>query len=234
MRRYRRYFRRHRPPCPLTLAVTAVVTAGITAACSAPSSHPAAAIFTPGAGTGNPAASASASSAGGTGADGFVMPPFGSNVQVHMTDWIPPADPAQVPAVVAAKNYLLAFYYAQYVGNKDDRWTAYVSGTAQPTIAQALDVPAVTTESFTGTLTFPQMTAAADPRINGAVDVSTCVDAFHMTDTSLTTGKALTRQPPVNQDIYRTTTIMAQGSNGGWYVIGINDPVFYPTAKGCP
>jgi hypothetical protein len=234
MRRYRRYFRRHRPLCPLTLAAMALVTVGITTACSAPSSRPAAAVFTPGAGAGSAAARPSASSSGGTGADGFVMPPFGSNVQVHMTDWIPPSSAAPVPAVVAAKNYLLAFYYAQYVGNKDGRWTAYVSGTAQPAIAKALDVPAVTAESFTGALTFPQMTAAADPRISGAVDVSACVDAFHMTDTSLATGKALTRQPPVNQDIYQTTTIMAQGSNGGWYVIGINDPVFYPIARGCP
>src|SRR5262245_50847652 len=54
-------------------------------------------------------------------------PPFGSNVHVIMTDWLP-VDRSEVPAVITAKNFLLAFLYAEYKGNQDRRWAIYVSG----------------------------------------------------------------------------------------------------------
>jgi hypothetical protein len=112
MRGYRGYSRiwRRRPPGPGTLVAAALAVAALATACSAPSASPAAATFTPGAGAGTGASAApSASSSGGTGTDDFVMPPFGSHFHVTMTDWLPAAGPSLVPAVVAAKNFWLAF-----------------------------------------------------------------------------------------------------------------------------
>src|SRR6185437_5907264 len=40
-------------------------------------------------------------------------PPFGHGVHIAMPGWLP-ADPHQAPAVIAAKNFLLAFLYAEY------------------------------------------------------------------------------------------------------------------------
>src|SRR5439155_4596195 len=51
--------------------------------------------------------------------------PFGSNVHILMPAWLP-ADRGEVPAVITAKNFLLAFLYAEYKGNQDHRWAIYV------------------------------------------------------------------------------------------------------------
>ena len=66
-----------------------------------------------------------------------------------MPGWLP-ADRGEAPAVVAAKNFLLAFLYAEYRGNQDDRWTKYVSGAVLGALKANLSEPSVTTESFTG------------------------------------------------------------------------------------
>src|SRR5262249_25345275 len=53
-------------------------------------------------------------------------PPFGSNVHVIMPAWLP-AERSEIPAVITAKNFLLAFLYAEDKGNQDHRWATYVA-----------------------------------------------------------------------------------------------------------
>ena len=76
-------------------------------------------------------------------------PPFGRHVHIVMPGWLP-ADPGEAPAVIAAKNFLLAFLYAEYRGNQDDRWTGFASGAVVGALKANLSQPSVTTESFTG------------------------------------------------------------------------------------
>ena len=89
-------------------------------------------------------------------------PPFGGNVHIVMPGWLP-ADRSEVPAVSAAKNFLLAFLYAEYRGNQDNRWTSFVSGPVLSALRADLSVPSVTTESFTGTIIFSHLRAYPDP-----------------------------------------------------------------------
>jgi hypothetical protein len=224
---------RDRPGRPLTLAAATLAAATLTAACSASAGHQPAATFTPGAPASGTAAAAGPASSGGTGADDFVMPPFGGNVRVAMTDWLPAAGSRLIPAVVTMKNFFLAFYYAQYKGGHDHRWAAYVSGTAQPAVAQSLQAPDVAGQSFTGAMSFGAMSAAADPKLKGDVDVRICVDTSHLTDTYLPSGKVEPTQPPPSQDDYTTTAYLAKGSTGQWYVVGLRQSVSVPVAKGC-
>ena len=91
------------------------------AACSSPA-PPA---FNPGA----PASTAPATPmATASGPGSVVMPPFGKNAHVIMTDWMPP-DAGMAKAVLADKDYELAFLYAEYTGGKSQDWTSYVSRT---------------------------------------------------------------------------------------------------------
>src|SRR5260370_3702102 len=63
----------------------------------------------------------------------LAWPPFGTDVHVVMPVWLP-ADPGQVPAVITVKDFLLAFLYAHYRGNQNDRWPGYRSGTLLPSL----------------------------------------------------------------------------------------------------
>ena len=236
MRGYRGYSRiwRRRPPGPLTLAAAALAAAALATACSAPSASPAAATFTPGAGAGTGTAAApSASSSGGTGADDFVMPPFGSNFHVAMTDWLPAAGSSLVPAVVAAKNFWLAFYYSEYTGGKDNRWRTYTSGAMQSLVEKTLRAPDVVGQSMIGSMSFGGMSAAPDPKISGDIDVTICIDGSRLTDTYLGSGKAFPTQVPHSQADYKETVYVAQGSTGQWYMTYFTNQVTVPVAQGC-
>jgi hypothetical protein len=235
---YRGYLRtrKHRLPPPISVATGTLAVAALAAGCSAPSPHPSAVTFTPGAsaGTGATAApSASASSSGGTGADDFVMPPFGSNVRVTMTDYLPPAGSPLIPAVVTTKNWFLAYYYSQYKGGTDKRWVTYTAGNAQPIIEKNLEASDVAGESFIGSLSFGAMSAEPDPKIAGYIDVKICIDASKLTDTSLSTGKVLPTQPASGHTDYKTMAYVAKGSTGLWYVAGLTNPILVPAAEGC-
>ena len=158
-------------------------------------------------------------------------PPFGGNVRVVMPGWLP-ADPGEVPAVIAAKNFLLAFLYAEYRGNQDDRWTGYASGQVLSALKANLSEPSVTTESFTGTIIFSHMRAFPDPATAGAIDVSECFDNAGSRNTDLATGKNIAGRIPASQHYYMNTDVMAQ-ANGRWRVISVYPVVYYPQAQEC-
>ena len=158
-------------------------------------------------------------------------PPFGHGVHIAMPGWLP-ADPHQVPAVIAAKNFLLAFLYAEYRGNQDDRWAKYVSPTVLSALKSGLAQPDVTTESFTGTIVFTHMQASPDPVTNGAVDVSECFDNAGSDNTDLATGKLVADHLPASQHYYLNTDVMAE-SNGRWQVVSVDPVIYYPQAAEC-
>lgn len=158
-------------------------------------------------------------------------PPFGGNVHIVMPGWLP-ADPGEVPAVTAAKNFLLAFLYAEYRGNQDDRWTGYASGQVLSALKANLSEPSVTTESFTGTIIFSHMRAFPDPATAGAIDVSECFDNAGSRNTDLATGKSIADRIPASQHYYMNTDVMAK-TNGQWRVISVYPVVYYPQAQEC-
>jgi hypothetical protein len=158
-------------------------------------------------------------------------PPFGGNVHIVMPGWLP-ADPGQVPAVIAAKDFLLAFLYAEYRGNQDDRWTGYASGPVLSALKANLSEPSVTTESFTGTIIFSHMRAFPDPATASAIDVSECFDNAGSRNTDLATGKRIADRIPASQHYYMNTDVMAK-ANGQWRVISVYPVVYYPQAQEC-
>jgi hypothetical protein len=163
--------------------------------------------------------------------DGLTWPPFGPDVHIVMPSWLPSSG-SRRQAVITAKNFLLAFLYAEYKGNQDQRWTSYVSGAnVTDGLKSTLNVPAVTTESFKGTIRFTHMQAFADPKAKGAIDVAECFDNSQSQNTSLATGKVIPDHTPRNQHYYRNTDVLAQ--DGGWHVVSVYPVVFYPRAKEC-
>ncbi len=161
----------------------------------------------------------------------LAWPPFGRNVRVVMPGWLP-ADPGEVPAVIAAKNFLLAFLYAEYRGNQDDRWTGYVSRDVLGALKANLSGPSVTTESFAGTILFSHMRAYPDPTAAGAIDVSECFDNSRSHNTDLATGKIVADRIPARQHYYMNTDVVAK-ANGRWTVISVYPVIYYPQAQEC-
>jgi hypothetical protein len=213
------------------LAASGLLTAGC--ATPPPAFRPAG-VTTPD-GTASPASPAHRTtgpgSAGPAATGSLTWPPFGGNVHIFMPGWLP-ADPGEVPAVVAAKNFLLAFLYAEYRGNQDDRWTRYVSGDVLGALKANLSEPGVTTESFTGTISFSHLRAYPDPTSTGAIDVSGCFDSSGSRNTSLATGKIIPDRIPADQHYYRNTDVMAR-KNGQWNVVSVYPVVYYPQAAEC-
>ena len=158
-------------------------------------------------------------------------PPFGRHVHIVMPGWLP-ADPGEAPAVIAAKNFLLAFLYAEYRGNQDDRWTGFASGAVVGALKANLSQPSVTTESFTGTIVFSHMRAYPDPATAGAVDVSECFNNSQSDNTDLATGRVIPDRAPADQHYYMNTDVMAE-ANGRWSVISVYPVVYYPRAQEC-
>jgi hypothetical protein len=213
-----------------------LITGGLLTGCSTPpTTFRPAGVTTPD-GTGSPASPASSASsarhmAGHAATGSLTWPPFGGNVHIFMPGWLP-ADRGEAPAVVAAKNFLLAFLYAEYRGNQDDRWTRYVSGDVLGALKANLSEPSVTTESFTGAISFSHMRAYPDPTTTGAIDVSECFDNSGSRNTSLATGKIIPDRIPVDQHYYRNTDVMAR-KNGQWNVVSVYPVVYYPRAPEC-
>jgi hypothetical protein len=166
------------------------------------------------------------------GPEGLEWPPFGNNVHIVMPEWLPP-DASQVPAVIAAKDFLLAFLYAEYRGNQDSRWTAYASGKVVKSLKATLAQPGVTGQSFVGTIRFSQMRAFPDPIAPTATDVSECFDNSHSANTDLATGKVIPDNTPPAQHFYRNTDVLAQGRHGNWQVVSVYPTIYYPQAREC-
>jgi hypothetical protein len=159
-------------------------------------------------------------------------PPFAGNVHVVMPAWLP-ADRSEVPAVITAKNFLLAFLYAEYKGNQDDRWAIYVTGQVSGALAVDLSQPDVTTESFTGTIRFSQIRAFQDPSLAGAVDISECFSNAQSVNVGLHTGKVIPDTTPPDQHHYRNTDVLAADRGGHWHVVSVYPVIYYPQAKEC-
>ena len=211
----------------LLAAVACAAVIGL-AACSSPA-PPA---FNPG-GSGFPASTAPATPmATSSGPGSVVMPPFGKNAHVIMTDWMP-EDAGMAKAVLADKDYELAFLYAEYTGGKSQDWTSYVSHTMALQVRALLAKPDVTTESFKGTIRIFDMRVIRDPTVAGDLDVSACFDNARAVNTSLTTGAVLLGQAPSNDNYYRFTDQLSQSPTGQWQVIANYPIVYYPRAKEC-
>jgi hypothetical protein len=206
------------------LVCTVLIGAGLTA-CSSPP-PPA---FNPG----GPASAAPATPmATSSGPGSVVMPPFGKNAHVIMTGWMP-KDAGLAKAVLADKDYELAFLYAEYTGGKSQDWASYVNHTMELQVRAVLAKPDVTTESFKGTIKIFDMRAFPDPTVPADLDVSACFDNARAANTSLSTGAVLPGQSPSNDNYYRFTDQLAQSPTGQWQVISNYPLVYYPRAKEC-
>lgn len=187
--------------------------------------------FKPG-GSSTPASPGATTSQAQPSASSVVMPPFGKNVRIVMTPWLP-ARASEAPAVITAKNFLLAVLYADYTGGRDHRWEAYAgSSVVRNGMASTLAAPSVTTESFTGTIRIWHMSAIAG---KNTIAVTECVDSARARNTSLSTGQVLPRgqQNSTDQNYYSNTDILSRNAAGQWTVISIPATIYYPQALEC-
>lgn len=211
----------------LTAAGLLAVAALAVTACS--SAGPAA-TFTPGGGGLSTAGGQATDAAAGSG--GYVMPPFGPNVHVDMTSWLP-ANTAQAQAVNTDKDYELAFLYAEYKGGQDQSWVNYVSPVMQTAVQQSLQATGVTTESFVGTIKYFDMSVIPDPIVKGDLDVSTCFDNAGSSNTDLTTGKVIPDTSAPNSHYVRIADELRKDSAGQWQVVSGLPAIYYPQAAQC-
>lgn len=209
---------------PLLAAATLLAAA----ACSSAQS---ASTFTPGGGAPSAAGGGQASDAA-TNTGGFVMPPFGKNVHIDMTSWLP-SSAAQVAAVNTDKDYELAYLYAEYKGGQDESWVNYVSPVMKTAVTQALAAKDVTTESFTGTVKYFDMSVIPDPLVKGDLDVSTCFDNAGSTNTDLATGAAIPDTGSADSHYVRISDELRKDSAGQWQVVSALPAVYYPQAAQC-
>jgi hypothetical protein len=211
----------------LAAAVCATAVFGV-AACSA--GGPAAATFTPEGGSASAAGGGQASDGAAPG--GYVMPPFGTNAHVQMTSWLP-ASASEAQAVNTDKDYELAFLYAEYKGGQDQGWVNYVSPVMQTAVQQSLQASNVTTESFSGTIEYFDMSVIPDPLVKGDLDVSACFDNAGSTNTNLTTGKVIPDTGSPDSHYVRISDELRKDSGGQWQVVSSLPAVYYPEAKQC-
>jgi hypothetical protein len=217
------------PRAGTSLTRAAIVCAGLICTGLTACSSPSAPAFNPG----GPASTAPATPmATSSGPGSVIMPPFGKNAHVIMTDWMP-KDPDMAKAVLADKDYELAFLYAEYTGGKSQDWTAYVNHTMALQVRALLAKPDVTTESFKGTIKIFDMKVIRDPTVPGDLDVSACWDNAKAVNTSLSTGAVLPGQSPSDDNYYRFTDQLAKSPTGQWQVISNYPLVYYPRAKEC-
>jgi hypothetical protein len=210
-------------------AGAALLAAALLAA-TACSARPAASTFTPAGGgpsTDGGAVPDAASSPGG-----YAMPPFGKNVHIEMTSWLP-TDTDQAQAVNMDKNYELAFLYAEYRGGQDQSWENYVSPVMKSGVQQSLQATDVTSESFTGTIKYFDMSVIPDPLVKGDLDVSTCFDNAGSSNTDITTGKAVPDTSSPNSHYVRISDELRKNSTGQWQVVSSLPAVYYPQARQC-
>jgi hypothetical protein len=212
-----------------TLTAAGLLAAAALAVTACSSAGPAA-TFTPGGG-GPSAAGASASDAA-AGSGGFVMPPFGTNVHVDMTSWLP-ANAAQAQAVNTDKDYELAYLYAEYKGGQDQTWVNYVNSVMQTAVQQSLQATDVTTESFVGTVKYFDMSVIPDPLVKGDLDVSACFDNAGSSNTDLTTGKVIPDTSAPDSHYVRIADELRKDSAGQWQVVSSLPAIYYPQAAQC-
>jgi hypothetical protein len=196
------------------------------AACSGRS----AGTFTPEGGGSTGAGGAPASAAAASGA--YVMPPFGSNVHIEMTSWLP-ADGSDAAAVNTDKSYELAYLYAEYKGGQDQSWVNYVSPVMQTAVQQSLQATDVTTESFVGTIEYFDMSVIPDPLVKGDLDVSACFDNADSSNTNLTTGAVIADTASPDSHYVRISDELRKDSAGQWQVVSSLPAVYYPEASQC-
>jgi hypothetical protein len=212
-----------------TLTAAGLLAAAALAVTACSSAGPAA-TFTPGGG-GPSAAGASASDAA-AGSGGFVMPPFGTNVHVDMTSWLP-ANASQAQAVNTDKDYELAYLYAEYKGGQDQTWVNYVNSVMQTAVQQSLQAKDVTTESFVGTVKYFDMSVIPDPLVKGDLDVSACFDNAGSSNTDLTTGKVIPDTSAPDSHYVRIADELRKDSAGQWQVVSSLPAIYYPQAAQC-
>jgi hypothetical protein len=188
--------------------------------------------FKPAGGGSSATGGGSRSSDAGVSPSGYVMPPFGKNVHIEMTSWLP-ANAAGAQAVITDKDYELAYLYAEYRGGQDQSWVSYVSPAMQLAVQQALRAPDVTTESFTGTIRYFDMSVIKDPLVHGDLDVSSCFDNAEASNTNLTTGAVLPNTGSPDSHYVRITDELRKNSAGQWQVVSSLPAVYYPTAQEC-
>jgi hypothetical protein len=210
-------------------AVLVVSTGLLAVACGSPSTptfHPA--------GT-SPASAPASPQAGQSAAGSVAMPPFGKNARIVMTSWLP-ARASEAPAVITAKNFLLAVLYADYTGGQDRRWRAYVSApNVRAGLSSTLAAPDVTSQSFAGTIRIWHMSAVPGTAGKKTISVTECIDSSKARNTSLATGKALppSQQLPDDKNYYSNTDVLARNGAGNWTVISIPPAISYPEALEC-
>ena len=212
-----------------TLTAAGLLAAAALAVTACSSAGPAA-TFTPGGG--GPSAAGGPASDAAAGSGGYVMPPFGTNVHVDMTSWLP-ANAAQAQAVNTDKDYELSYLYAEYKGGQDQTWVNYVSSVMQTAVQQSLQATDVTTESFIGTVKYFDMSVIPDPLVKGDLDVSACFDNAGSSNTGLTTGKVIPDASAPDSHYVRIADELRKDSAGQWQVVSSLPAIYYPQAAQC-
>jgi hypothetical protein len=211
------------------VAAIAAVLAGVALSACSSSAAPTPG-FTP---QGKPGSTANTSTGTGTVTPGhYVMPPFGHNAHVNMTNWLP-SNSSWAAAVETDKDFQLYYLYSEYTSGRDATWEQYVGPNLLPGLRSSLSASDVTTQSFIGTIRYFDMQAYPDPSISKYLDVQMCFDNADSSNTDASTGKTLPDTTPANDHYYMMIDQLEKNSAGKWHVAAEEPAVYYPEAKEC-
>ena len=217
----------------LTALVVPLILSGAVACSASGQQKQPAAAFLPSGAASSAGGTATASAASAASAAGYAMPPFGKNAHVDMTSY-EPANPDQAAAVNADKDFQLAYLYAEYKGGQDSSWTNYVAPVAQSSVQRSLSSSAVTTESFTGTIKFFDMSITPDPVTKGGYYVLSCFDTAGEEVTNFSTGAVISGTSTSDQSYARLSDVLLKDpGTGQWQVVSSFPAVYYPKAPEC-
>jgi len=183
--------------------------------------------FKPEGASGPTAASTTASTA-------TVSFPFGADVHFQFQTPLP-GDPDEQAAVVADRNFQLAYYYAIYSGGSSKAVYQYIPASSTSIRTDVFtSVSSQRGTTFTGTLLIYRTTVSATPGASGDLTVTSCFDSAKQTTLNRSTHQPLPGQNQIPQDNMFTESDTWMPVNGGWKLSAIVHQTYpHGAAKGC-
>lgn len=167
-------------------------------------------------------------------ASSVVRFPFGAGVHFQFQTSLP-TDPDEQAAVIADRDFQLAYYYAIYSGGASKAVYQYIPSPSTAIRTDVFDsISSQRGTTFTGTLLIYRTTVETTPGASDDLTVTSCYDSAKQTTLYRSTGEPLPGQNQIPQDNMFTESDTWMPVNGGWELAGIVHETYpHGVAKGC-
>lgn len=159
--------------------------------------------------------------------------PFPASIHIDFANPQQLTSSAQSQAVAIYEDYQLAYYYAIYSGNKSYKYLTYlVTREPQLQAVESSDVAKYSTQSFTGTLKFSDISVSTTPGTTDGLDVSACVNQQRLFSTSRSTGQIVPGQTSTPKGNVTLDVYSLIKESGNWKIAAIRTTPYPNGAAG--